>query len=131
MKTAATIALLAIAFYFAIALPMHDRAKLQFEREKFETEQRDKKTKEEAEALKHQMQQQARESADTKNLGCLAAAETRFNSGLELNGTPIPGKKGSYHLSQAALAHLRKEQNDNDEECRRQYELDLKAIDAK
>jgi hypothetical protein len=131
MKTAATIALLAVAFYFAIALPMHDRAKLQLEREKFELEQKEKKAKEETEEVKRRMQQQARDAAGTKNLDCLADNEAHFNSGLELNGTPIPGKKRSRHLSQTAVTRLHKEQNDNDEGCRRQYELDLKAIDAR
>jgi len=86
------VALLAVAYYFGVALPTQNRAKLQL---------------------------------------CLVAAEGRFNRGLELNGTPVPGKKDSYNLPSDMLKNLHKQQNDENEACRKEYELTLKAIEAK
>ena len=138
MKTAVGIALvimlLALAYYFGIALPEQNRAKLQFERDKFEQERKEKQNQQRAKELEA-MQKHAQRGIEKKNAedvyhACRVAAENDFNKGLELNGTPIPGEKGSYNLPSETSKVLHKQQNDEKEACRKVYEVTLKDIDA-
>lgn len=120
-------ALLAVAYYFGVALPAQSRARIQLEREKFEQEQKEKQ-----EAAQEKLARTIdRGKAETDYRGCLADAEANFNRGLKLNGTPIEGKDGSYDLPREMLKNLQSQQNQENEACRREYELALKAIEAK
>jgi hypothetical protein len=135
MKTALGIALvitlLAVAYYFGVALPAQDKAKLQLDREKFEQELKEKKAKEQEAGQKQNQWEFDKQNAETAYRQCLVEAEHRFNRDLELNGTPIPGKKDSYDLPTGMLKDLHRQQNDEDEACRKEYELTLKTIEAK
>jgi hypothetical protein len=135
MKNAVTIAviaaLLSIAYYFAIALPHQDAAKLQLERDKFEQEEKLRQATEEANSARQQEIEKAKDQAETKLLVCEASAESKYNRGLELNGTPVPGKKGVYNGSRALFDGLKKEQREENAACQRQYELDLKAAEQR
>jgi hypothetical protein len=135
MKTAIgvalVIALLAVAYYFAAVLPAQNKARLQLDREKFEQEVREKKAKEQEATQKENQRAFDRQNAESEYHSCLLDAENKFNRGLELNGTPIPGKKGSYDLPREMLKNLENQHNDENEACRKEYELALKAIEAK
>jgi hypothetical protein len=128
---AAVIAFLAIAYYFVIALPAQNKAKLQFERDKFEQELKEKSAKEQEERQKENQRAFEKENAQTKYQGCLLDAENHYNRGLEMNGTPTPGKKGEYTLPRDMLQHLDERQRQEEAGCRSEYDLALKAIEAK
>src|SRR5580692_7492243 len=127
MKLAAIVALLCVALYFAVLLPLNDRAKLQLEREKFEQQEKVRQEKEQADSERQQEIKDAKSQAQTDLLNCRAVAEDTYNKGLELNGTPVPGKKGVYTGSASKFNELQKRQREEDAECQHQYELDLKA----
>jgi hypothetical protein len=131
LGVAGAIALLAIAYYFAVALPEQNRANLQLERDKFNHELEEKKAKALEEAQKESQRAFGRENAQTEYDGCLEVVTKKFNRDLELNGTPIPGKPGTYNAPSAIMNEIQKQEAENKEACRRQYETKLKAIEAK
>jgi len=131
VRAALIIAILAIAFYFAVALPLHDRAKLQLEREKFELEQKEKNAKEAAERAVREERAKARDDANTEYLDCLASSERQFNKDLELNGKPVPGKVGVYSGSNEMFGQFEKRQKERDDGCRKEYEIKVKISDSK
>ena len=131
MKNAAIVALLCIALYFAIFLPMHDRAKLQLEREKFKQQEKVRQEKERADSERHQEIEKAKDQARTNLLDCRAVAEQNYGKDLKLNGAPVPAKKDTYRGPTSLFDQLEKKQREEDAACQRQYELDLKAAEQK
>jgi len=131
LGVAGAIALLAVAYYFAVALPEQNKAKLQFERDKFNQELEEKRAKKEEEAQKENQRVFGKQNAQREYDGCLEDATKKFNSDLELNGTPVPGKPGTYNAPSAIMNEIEKRVAENKETCRRQYETKLKAIEAK
>jgi hypothetical protein len=131
LGVAGAIALLAIAYYFAVALPEQNKAKLQFERDKFNQEVAGKKARTEEEAQKESQRVFGKQNAQSEYDGCLEDARKKFNRDLELNGTPVPGEPGTYNAPSAIMNEIEKRQAENKEACRRQYETKLKAIEAK
>ena len=127
---AGAIALLAIAYYFAVALPEQNRARLQLERDKFNQELEQRKTKEDEEARKESQRSIGKESAQTEYDTCLEDARKKFNRDLELNGKPVSGKPGTYTAPSTIMNEIEKQQSGNIEACRRQYETKLKGIEA-
>jgi hypothetical protein len=122
LTVALIIASLCIGYYFAVALPEHNRAVLQLEMEKFQKLEEEKKEKKEE-------RQRIKDAAAEALTDCKVAAEREFNSTLKLNGTPVPGKPGVFHGSNAAFNSAGDVQAKANAACQRQYELDLKAAE--
>ncbi len=71
----------------------------------------------------------ARKEAYMRYLECSAQAEARYNAGLKLEGTPVPGRKGVYaERYRGAFDKLREQRNFEDTECRKIYEAELGLI---
>src|ERR1700719_1367582 len=81
MGLLATILSLSVSYYFAVALPTHNRATLDFEREKYRASQQEKKAKEEE-------QQKLQIAADTQELDCAVKVEIAYQQYLKSNGKP-------------------------------------------
>lgn len=98
---------LAVAYYFVIALPSQNKAKIELEKQKFEIEKQEQQEKKAKES--------ERESA---LIQCRAEVEARRNKYLELNGTPVPGKPGVYRIYSPQLEKIEQQGNDD---CLRMY----------
>jgi hypothetical protein len=71
----------------------------------------------------------ARQATYTRYLDCRAGAEESFNRGLEVQGTPTPGKKGIFtEKIPGSFDKLRQQQNFDETECRKVYEAELGLI---
>jgi hypothetical protein len=105
---------LAIAYYFVIALPANERAKLEFEREKFRALQSEKATREEDEKSQAELNQRLREA-------CLDDAEKDYWDYVKLNGKPVPGKEGTYTASTFIWDAAAKRKKDAIAECQVRY----------
>jgi hypothetical protein len=81
MGLLATIVALSASYYFAVALPAHNRATLDFEREKYYAAQQEKKAKEEE-------QEKLQVAADTQQLDCAVKVEMAYQKTLKSNGKP-------------------------------------------
>jgi hypothetical protein len=128
---AGAIALLAIAYYFAVALPEENRARLQLERDKFNQQLEEKKAKEAEQTLKESQRAIGKENAQSEYEACVQDATKKFNRDLALNGTPVPGKPGTYSAPSAIMNQIEKGEAEKKETCRMQYETKLKAIEVK
>jgi len=100
---AAIIMCLAISYYFVIALPNQNQAKLDMEKQKIEREQQEKSNRE--------------MSLST----CMADVQARRSEYLKLNGKPIPGKPGVYKYPGYVQETLDKIEKDGNDECIRMY----------
>jgi len=115
----ATVLTLAVSYYFALALPAHNRAVLDFEREKYRTAQQEKKAKEDEE-------RSLRDSADQEFRGCTADAERVYSSSLKSNGAP--NGHGSYSVSTASLTVIERQKTEALNECQRQYDRRTRSV---
>lgn len=105
---------LAISYYFGIALPANERAKLQFEKDKYAAEQAAKSA-----------QNEERESARIQLQSCLDSADTEYWSYIKLNGTLVKGKEGTegaYSTPTFVLETADKRKQNALAECHRQYD---------
>lgn len=75
---AAVIAFLAVAYYFVIALPAQNKAKVQFERDKFEQELKEKSAKEQEERQKENQRAFEKQNAQTRYESCLLDADDHY-----------------------------------------------------
>ena len=103
-----------ISYYFAIALPTHNRRMLEFEREKYERE----------EAARAQQAESAQ--ADTwyreqMLQTCTARAEKDYWETIKGNSKPAPGKPGYLSTPTHVLDSAQKRKADALAECHRQY----------
>ncbi|SRR6266496_142737 len=99
-----TLVALAVAYYFAIALPRHNRDRLEFDREKFKAQQEEKQREQEE---KREAEQEARSKTEVEAAGneaaldsCTDEAEDEYWSYVKLNGQPVTGKPGVYTAPQ-------------------------------
>jgi len=109
-----TILVLAISYYFIIALPAHNRAMLQFEREKYDTTQKEKEMNQAAEIKE-------KEENEIVLDNCIKSAEARYYDYIRLNGTEVHGKKGLYNAPLHILESASKTKKADLEECYRKY----------
>ena len=73
--------------------------------------------------------EEARHDAYSRYLECKVEAERAYNDGLEEEGTPTPGNKGSYREKYpGAFDKLKEQQNFDNAECRKVYEAELGLI---
>lgn len=101
-------------YYFVIALPSHNRAVLQFEREKFEQETAAKQRREAAAELDAELREGILES-------CTDAAEREYWFYVKLNGKPIPGKDGTWTAPGHVWDSAQKKKVDALAECHRKH----------
>lgn len=105
---------LAIAYYFAIALPENQRERLAFEKQKYENEWKKKASDEERQFTEKEAN--ARELSE-----CLLQVESDYWSYIKLNGNPVPGKAGTYTARISTWNIADKNKKDAIEECHRRY----------
>lgn len=113
----ATILALSVSYYFAVELPAHNRAVLDFEREKYRTSQQEKKAKEAEET-------NLRRSADEDLLYCTAAAETAYTNEVKANGTP--GARGTYTVPTATITVIQQKRTQALNECQKEFDRKTK-----
>ena len=109
----ATIVALSVSYYFAIALPANNKARLEFEKEKYRNEQAALKAKEVA-------QEQEQQRSRLGLASCLAEADRAYYHDVALNGT----RNGTvYSVDQKIAAVIAKRRTDAQAECHRQFGL--------
>jgi hypothetical protein len=105
----ATILALSIAYYYAIALPAQDRAKMQLEREKFQAQQT-RLAQEESDKLTRGVMLQK----------CMEEAETEYWLYMSLNGKKDP-KTGATFAQQNVWDAAQRDKEAKLEECYKRY----------
>jgi hypothetical protein len=87
LSFAGIIAGLAVAYYFAIALPNQNRANLNFQEQQYQDQQNSQQS-----AAKQVAQDKAQRSLSLTE--CMSEAQDTYNSSFQLNSTPVYGKTG-------------------------------------
>jgi hypothetical protein len=101
---------ISFGYYFAIALPSIEREKLAFDKLKYENSIKEKKIKEELVL--------AAMAEKEKNLiTCQDNVANERNKYLEMNGTPIKGKPGTFNISQNTVKELARIEKDGNDNC--------------
>ncbi len=113
----ATALTLSVSYYFAIALPAHNRALLEFEREKYRTAQEEKTAKEKEE-------KDLRASADQEMFSCKISAEAEYSKNLKLNGTP---NAHGFSVPTTIQAVIERQRTQAINECQREFERQTKT----
>ena len=106
---------LAVAYYFAIALPSNEKAKLQFEKAKYDAEKKEK-------ADSATKMQQADAERKTSLDYCVSQADLNYWNYVKLNGSEVKSKPGTYTASLQVWNTADKRKNDALAECHRQYD---------
>jgi len=107
----ATIVALSISYYFVVALPANNRARLDFEKEKYRNEQAEMKANKLAEAEK-------RDRNGVLLYACLTSADKTYDHELALNGI----KNGTiYSVDSRKAAVISKRRVDAVAECHQQF----------
>ncbi len=119
--TAVIVVCASISYYFLIAMPQQNEAriavekqKLDMEKEKMEQEQTEKQTQE---TLKANSERERR----LQLLDCRASAEASANKYLELNGTPVPDQPGVYSAPRYVLDEVERRKQHGFDDCQRMY----------
>jgi len=109
----ATILTMSIAYYFAVALPAHNKAVLDFEKEKYRNEQA---------AMKAKEQKELEETAigKLKLSTCLAKADHQYQIDVESNGTR--NAKGGFSVPTDTVVVLDRRHAAAVSECHRSYD---------
>jgi Tfp pilus assembly protein PilE len=119
--TAIIVVCASISYYFLIALPHQNEARLAIEKQKLDMEkdkiEREQTEKQQQENLKAYSQSQRQ----SQLLDCRVAAEASANRYLELNGTPVPGKPGVYSAPRYVHDEVAKKQQRGFDDCQRMY----------
>jgi hypothetical protein len=101
-----------VTYYFAVALPAHNKATLEFEKQKYA----DQQAKAEREATqKKKTDEEQRWHLDI----CLAAAEEHFTADVRSNGTRTGN--GGYSVPTAVMTQIQRKKDSEIAECHRQY----------
>ena|ERR1700693_6141763 len=101
---------LAIAYYFGIALPEHQKAQLAFEKQKYEDIKKEKQDKAKAD-------EEAETAHLAKVLRCQANADQAYWDYVKLNGTAVVGKAGTYTASKYIWEEAQKRKDNSHKEC--------------
>ena len=123
LKIAVVVALLipafAIAYYFGFALPAIERSKFAFEKEKYDTEQKQKAEAKEQTETQRRLDTQVNQ---TRFGYCRADADKEYWNYVKLNGQPAPGKPaGTYNAPISVWTYADKKKNETLAECHRLY----------
>jgi hypothetical protein len=109
-----TVLVLSISYYFVIALPANQRARLEFDRQKYRDEQMEKTD----EKLRADFKAQVYEKS---LLDCLTQAKKAADDKLQLNGTPVDGHPGAYSAPEYVMNAIQRELSTATQECHRLY----------
>ena len=112
----ATLVALSISYYFAIALPKSQRARLEFDRQNYEAAQKER----EAEEAKKKADAGFKE---TMMRVCLSGANDEYWSWVKLNGTEVRGKPGTWSAPTHIWESAAKRKKDAIIECQLRYNL--------
>ena len=119
---------LSISYYFFIALPNHNQALLDLERDKFQAEQAERKTRDREIEQKKIDEEDAKRRAEIARQekeellsDCTSNAEDVYWNYIKLNGTPVEGKPGVYSAPQYVWDRAAKSKKTVLDECYRKY----------
>jgi hypothetical protein len=112
LGVAMLIAALSVSYYFAIALPQHNRDLLEFEKEKYKAQQlkeaaNEKELKEEQSVRGRKLQM------------CIDRANLQFDAGLKNNGTP--SRTGGYNVPIEVANSLQRSKELSIAECHKLF----------
>ena len=97
----------AIAYYYAVVLPNHERATLDLEKQKFDAAQEEKKAAKDAGDLR-----------DAQLEACLQSADNNYFKDIRNNGTPAGN--GSYNVDTRVQAGIDRRKQNAITECEKQ-----------
>jgi len=106
---------LAINYYFVVVLPEAERAKLQFEKDKYAAEKKERPDREAKDAERKSTNEALLQS-------CLETADQNYWIYIKLNGTAVPGKLGTYNAPMTTWNYADKKKEQDIAECHRQYD---------
>jgi hypothetical protein len=101
-----------VTYYFAVALPNHNKATLDFEKQKYA----DQKAGAELEAAQKQRNDEER---GLHLDSCLATAEAQYTAGIRSNGTR--SGNGGYSVPTAVMTEIQHKKDSEVAECHREY----------
>ena len=116
-----TVLVFAVSYYFVIALPQHDRAKIELEREKFQAEQKEKEKKESAEKEAKNTASFDAIAREVELEGCINKADSNYWTYVKLNGQEVENKPGTYTALQRVWDSAAKTKKAELDECHRRY----------
>jgi hypothetical protein len=112
---------ISVSYYFFIALPSQNEARIALEKQKLDMEQqkvvREQLEKQAQEAVKTQEQDQRK----SQLLACREAAIGRANIYLSLNGTPVPGQPNVFNAPRYVHDEVAKIKQQGFDDCQRMY----------
>lgn len=112
---------ISISYYFFIALPNQNEAKIALEKQKLDME----KLKIEREQLEKQTQENQKTYEQSQRkfqlLECRDEAIARSNKYLELNGTPVPGKPNVFLAPRYVHDEVDRIKQQGFDDCQRMY----------
>lgn len=119
--TAIIVVCASISYYFLIALPRQNEARLAIEKQKLDMEkekiERELNEKQQQKNLKVYSESQRK----TQLLECRDDAITRSNRYLELNGTPVAGKPGVFEAPRYVHDEVARIKQQGFDDCQRMY----------
>lgn len=116
------IAALSICYYFAIALPNHNQALLELEREKFKASQQDKQNTAREKQLREEQAKNDAMYREVQLTICASDAESNYWNYVKLNGKAVPGKNGVYTASSYIWDIAEQRKRAALDECHRQWD---------
>lgn len=108
----AAIPAIAVGYYFGIALPNQNEARLAFDRQQYSDGQK-RQTEEKKKVQDAAKEQEARLDE------CIAAVEANYRSEIRLNGTVL--KNGAINTPTTTLNALTRRRNEERETCLKRY----------
>lgn len=110
-----------VSYYYAVALPRHNREALDFEREKYAAQvaESDRKRKEAEEKAKWEKDEMAANQFLLND--CLKQADDAYWSYMRLNGEEVEGKPGVITAKQYIWDTAAKDKKRRQDECYRLY----------
>ncbi len=117
VTAAIIIVCISIAYYFVIALPNQNAAKIELEKQKIEME----KQKVELEQAEKQKEKELKAERTIDLLKCRAGVVADGNEYLKLNGTPVSGKPGVFRAPKYVHDEISKKMQNGFNECQRMF----------
>lgn len=110
-----------ISYYFFIALPHQNEARIAIEKQKLDMEKQKIEREQNEKQIQENLKIYSQSQRKSQLLDCRAAAEANANSYLELNGTPVPGKSGVYSAPRYVHDEVARKQQQGFDDCQRMY----------
>lgn len=112
---------ISVSYYFFIALPNQNEARISLEKQKLDMEKQriDRELQEKQAQETQKTYEQSRRKI--RLLECRAAVEDRANEYLKLNGTSVPGKPNVYSAPRYVHDEVSKIQQHGFDDCQRMH----------